>query len=155
MAHNIKDTSIDKAFDVVKRLRQGESLTRATKEEHTTRKTFRRANAELDLVESKEHQAGKRLEFEFHEAKTATFIDNNGVLHEDIPLEKRSLSTYGKYLNDVKYAGTLGRNTDLSKYDFRTLRDVYGNRYLLMTDYDTLLALIDSYNVNTEDIIKS
>lgn len=144
MAQRIKPETIGRVQDAINRLRfnRNESLTSVARQEHTTARTIKRINEELGLFETKQHQPGKRYEFEFPDNGTVIIVDINGDVHE-IEVTRKTASTIGKYWAAFEY-GNYERLKQIAVNN--TIRDVYGNKYRLTGNVNYLLRQKDLYD---------
>ena len=155
MARRIKPQTFGKFYDAIDRMRKGESLTKAARESGTTPRTIQRVNEELDVVRRK---SGSKSEYEFTNKNEIILTDNDAWIRgtEPVHLDKRSASTYGKYLNDLKRSSSFGGDDSiLQKYVDKPLYDTNGKQYYLMTDVDEILEFMDAMDITWEDLIKS
>ncbi|HEV2458321.1 MAG TPA: hypothetical protein VGS80_08135 [Ktedonobacterales bacterium] len=101
--------------------------------------------------------------------RTATILSTDGQLHEDVKLTERSFHQYASLLNDMQAVARgyrpegVGRHqrrvpvdaSILRKWDGLVLRDVRGNRYQPITDFDAFEAQQAANDVDADDFIKS
>lgn len=147
--------TIGRVYDAINRLRtnKNESLTSAAKREHTTTRTIKKVNKELDLLQFKERKPGHKYEFDISTSRTITFIDEDGIIHENIEVDKKSATNYSKYIYSIRDATTFGRgDVEFKRRANIGVRDIFGFRYKLLNDIDALLATLDTEGLDFDDL---
>lgn len=127
--------TLKKYRGVVKRLASGESLTSASRALKTTSTTMKRIGL-------------KRGDFTDTKLKYRAFriYTSKGAIHDAVQLDSRTASIVGRYLNIVKDAHlNQDARKKLTTFKPGRITDVFGSKYTLATDYETL-ALMGVYN---------
>jgi hypothetical protein len=147
----------------------GLSKREALRRTHFSPETFARVNEREGVALSYDRGQRSWTFIDDVYTRTATILTTDGQLHEDVKLTARSFSQYSQLLNDMqavvrgyKLEGTarIPRRVPvdasiLRRWDGLVLRDVRGNVYRPITDYDAFEAQQAAYDVDGDDFIKS
>jgi hypothetical protein len=142
-------STLDKFYGVVKRVAQGESLTRAVKSEGTTLETIKKINQRHDvLAQPKLFGRSKRYSIDNSFAHLP-ILEPNNQFHIQVPLDRVNASIVGNYWNDVKSA--LAGKGNINAYANMTVRDLFGKSYKLETN----LTQLDVFLYQSDDSVDS
>lgn len=140
-----KPEVLDKVYEVRNRMERGESFTRATKEVGISPSTARRLGEERGLFFHEYSKGQPRIGARTSkESWRSPWWDGQSAGWVFLDVDERNSRILAEYWADVYWAMEKREPARLEKYRGTVVRDIYGNKYSLVTDLDALYAWWES-----------
>lgn len=137
---------LEKAFRLI---RGGASVTSAAKSAGMSRGTLRRVGVERGVLVPVEATRGPRFAIT---SKTVDILTSSGRVHDNVPLDRRALSTMGRYWNAVDEAISTGSSEPLKGFKGTRVKGLDGREYTLATNLKTILRVKEQDPRWTDDV---
>ena len=138
LTHKQKERRL-RALRALRSMREGESLTRVTKEMNISPETFRR---HVGKVITKKKGRWKARKTDRISRKMTIFTKGRMM---DIKIEdSRTASVIGRYGSAVAFFRQFGNTSNLKEFEGMTAKDVFGNTYTLETRPKKIVQILDA-----------
>ncbi|MGI8826975.1 MAG: hypothetical protein ACR2JC_15300 [Chloroflexota bacterium] len=144
----IPGSTLDKYYQTVKYISQGDSLTTAARKAGTTPETVRRVNEEHQLLDRPDRTSRR---WGIRPAGHSIILTSDGEYFPPVDLDKRNLSRMGTYWAIVGNAQNGKGHQSLARFKHTIIRDVDGNQYRLETDLNVVLEWLDEQDFDSGD----